>query len=42
MEVWVGMGVRGRWCGCGWGWSLVEIKIISYNVRGLGGFDKRA
>ena len=24
-----------------WGWSLVEMKIISYNVRGLGGFDKR-
>lgn len=25
-----------------WGWRVVEMKILSYNVRGLGGFEKRA
>ena len=25
-----------------WGWIMVEMKILSYNVRGLGSFEKRA
>jgi len=35
-------GCRGRWKGSGWGWRVVEMKIMSYNVRGLGGFEKRS
>jgi exonuclease III len=35
-------GCSGRWSGCEWGWRVVAMKIISYNVRGLGGFEKRA
>ena len=25
-----------------WGWSMVKMKILSYNARGLGSFEKRA
>jgi len=35
-----------RVCGMGWvqwwaGWSEVSMKILTYNVRGLGGCEKR-
>lgn len=33
-----GVGVGRRW---GWGWSVGIMKVISYNVRGLGGGEKR-
>jgi len=38
----LGKGCRVWWSGYGWGWRVVEMKITSYNVRGLGGFEKRA
>ena len=39
-------GCRVRWSGSGsgwgWGWRVVVMKIMSYNVRGLSGFEKIA
>jgi len=35
-------GCSGQWRGSRWGLRVVEMKILSYNVRGLGGFEKRA
>lgn len=32
---------RNRLCGCWWGWSGLEMKLVYYNVRGLGWFEKK-
>lgn len=29
-------------CWWGWGWSMGSMKVLSYNVRGLGGGEKKA